>query len=120
MDDRDIKAKLLPEFKKDYEKYYPAKSLKKLGFTRRLCKNCGRGFWSAVERDFCDEPSCSGGYRFIGEHLTRKPFEYREVWETYVDVFSKWGYVPLDRYPVVSRWYDELYFVSAGINDFHS
>jgi len=118
MDDREIKAKLLPEFKRDFEKYYPAGSLKKLGFNRRLCSKCGRGFWSLLERDFCDEPACSGGYRFIGERLTRKEFGYREAWNTYVDVFTKWGYVPLERYPVVSRWYDELYFVSAGINDF--
>ncbi|GAG06970.1 unnamed protein product, partial [marine sediment metagenome] len=118
MDDREIKAKLLPEFKRDYEKYYPSKSLKELGFSRGLCDKCGRGFWSVSERDHCDEPACSGGYRFIGERLTRKSFEYREAWDTYVNVFSKWGYVPLERYPVVCRWYDELYFVSAGINDF--
>jgi len=70
------------------------------------------------DRDVCDEPACSGGYRFIGERLARKPFAYKEAWDEYVKVFSKWGYVPIKRYPVVCRWYEELYFVNAGVNDF--
>ncbi|MCX6695733.1 MAG: alanine--tRNA ligase [Candidatus Altiarchaeota archaeon] len=117
-DFRELKEKLKPEFSKEYAKYYPVESLKALGFQRSVCKKCGRGFWSVRKRDYCDEPACSGGYRFIGEKLTRKKFEYKEAWDEYVKTFSKWGYVPIKRYPVVCRWYDELYFVTAGINDF--
>ena len=117
-DFRDLKKQKKPEFHKNFGKYYPVKSLGELGFGRSVCKKCGRGFWSLNKRDFCDEPACSGGYRFIGEKLTRKKFGYREAWDEYVGVFSKWGYVPIKRYPVVCRWYDQLYFVNAGINDF--
>jgi len=117
-DFRELKARVKPEFHKNYGKYYPVDSLESIGFSRRVCGNCGRGFWSAVDRNYCDEPACSGGYRFIGENLARKPFKYKEAWDTYVKVFSKWDYVPIKRYPVVCRWYDELYFVNAGINDF--
>ncbi len=118
MDDKQIKKLMKPEFAKNYEKYYPVKTLTALGYSRHVCKHCGRGFWSQTDRDFCDEAECSGGYRFIGESLTRKKFEYKEAWDTYVKTFEPWGYVPLERYPVVSRWYDDLYFVAAGINDF--
>jgi alanyl-tRNA synthetase len=107
-----------PEFAKNYEKYYPVKTLRSLGYERYVCRKCGRGFWSQTPRDFCDEAECSGGYRFIGESLTRKKFEYREAWDCYVSTFQKWGYVPLERYPTVARWYEDLYFVAAGINDF--
>ena len=117
-DFRALKAKMKPEFHKNFRKYYPAESLEGVGFTRHVCKKCGRGFWSSVEREFCDEPACSGGYRFIGERLTRKRFAYKEAWDEYVKVFGKWGYVPINRYPVVCRWYEDLYFVNAGINDF--
>jgi len=117
-DFRALKAQMKPEFHKNYRKYYPAESLESVGFTRKVCKKCGRGFWSAQDRDFCDEPTCSGGYRFIGEKLTRKRFGYREAWDEYVKTFGRWGYVPIERYPVVCRWYEDLYFVSAGVNDF--
>jgi alanyl-tRNA synthetase len=117
-DFRALKAKMKPEFHRNFRKYYPAESLESVGFTRRVCKSCGRGFWSAAERDVCDEPVCSGGYRFIGEKLTRKRFAYKEAWDEYVKTFGKWGYVPIERYPVVCRWYEDLYFVNAGVNDF--
>lgn len=118
MDDKAIKKLMKPEFAKNYEKYYPVKTLRSLGYERRVCKKCGRGFWSQAEREYCDEAECSGGYRFIGESLTRKKFAYKEAWDTYVKTFEQWGYVPLERYPTVCRWYEDLYFVAAGINDF--
>jgi alanyl-tRNA synthetase len=117
-DFRALKAKMKPEFHANYRKYYPAQSLEGVGFSRKVCKSCGRGFWSSMERDSCDEPACSGGYRFIGKRLTRKKFAYKEAWDEYVKVFGKWGYVPIKRYPVVCRWYEDLYFVNAGVNDF--
>jgi len=117
-DFRELKKRVKPEFHKNYSKYYPVESLKQMGFSRSVCTSCGRGFWSLSERDFCDEPACSGGYRFIGEKLTRKAFNYKQAWDEYVKTFEKWGYVPIKRYPVVCRWYDQLYFVGAGINDF--
>ena len=44
-----------PEFAKNYEKYYPVKTLTALGYSRHVCRHCGRGFWSQTDRDFCDE-----------------------------------------------------------------
>ncbi len=118
LDFRELKSRMKPEFHKNYGKYYPVESLTSIGFSRNICSKCGRGFWSQSERDFCDEPACSGGYRFIGEKLARKEFSYKQAWDEYVKVFKQWDYVPIKRYPVVCRWYDELYFVNAGVNDF--
>ncbi|MDI6902250.1 MAG: alanine--tRNA ligase [Methanocellales archaeon] len=117
MNDKEIKRKMKSHFSKNYEKFYPADALCSLGFSRGVCKRCGNGFWSAQQRDFCDEPACSGGYRFIDQSIAKK-LGYKEAWDVYVDIFEEWGYVPLERYPVVCRWYDQLYFVTAGINDF--
>ncbi|MFH1403307.1 MAG: alanine--tRNA ligase [Candidatus Altiarchaeota archaeon] len=117
-DFRRLKQEKKPEFAKNYGKYYPVGSLESIGFKRSVCSKCGRGFWSLEEREYCDEPTCSGGYRFIGEKLTRKPFKYKEAWDEYVKTFRQWDYVPLKRYPVVCRWYEDLYFVNAGVNDF--
>ncbi|MFC2162810.1 alanine--tRNA ligase-related protein, partial [Candidatus Altiarchaeota archaeon] len=117
-DFRKLKKEKKPEFHRNYDKYYPVESLASMGFSRNVCSKCGRGFWSLEGRDYCDEPTCSGGYRFIGKKLTRKPFKYKQAWDEYVKVFSQWGYKPLKRYPVVCRWYEDLYFVNAGVNDF--
>jgi alanyl-tRNA synthetase len=118
MDDKEIKKLMKPEFAKNYEKYYPVKTLRSLGYERHVCEKCGRGFWSQKPRNVCDEAECSGGYRFIGDSPARKKFQYKEAWDTFVRTFEQWGYVPLERYPVVCRWYEDLYFVAAGINDF--
>ncbi|NYT00693.1 MAG: alanine--tRNA ligase [Methanocellales archaeon] len=117
MNDKDIKKKMKPHFFNNYKKFYPVEALCSLGFSRSVCKRCGSGFWSVHQRDFCDEPACSGGYRFINQNVAKK-IGYKEAWDIYVDFFKKWKYTPLDRYPVVCRWYDKLYFVTAGINDF--
>jgi len=117
-DFKGLKAKVKGEFMKNFQKYYPVESLRQMGFSRRICSKCGRGFWTSAESNVCGEASCRGGYDFIGEKLTRKEFGYKEAWDEYVKTFKKWGYVPIKRYPVVCRWYEELYFVNAGINDF--
>ncbi|MDI6888758.1 MAG: alanine--tRNA ligase [Methanocellales archaeon] len=118
MDDKQLKKRMKTRFSQNYTRFYPVEALKSLGFSRSVCKKCGNGFWSTQSRQFCDEPACSGGYRFIDQPVTKKRFGYKEAWDVYVKTFKKWKYVPLDRYPVVCRWYDALYFVTAGINDF--
>ncbi|MFH1721117.1 MAG: alanine--tRNA ligase [Candidatus Altiarchaeota archaeon] len=117
-DFKQLKAKKKPIFHKDFEKYYPVTSLREMGFSRKVCSKCGKGFWSTAERSVCGEPECEGGYSFIGQKLTKKEFTYKGAWDEYVKTFEKWGYIPLKRYPVVCRWYDQLYFVNAGVNDF--
>ncbi|MHA2105771.1 MAG: alanine--tRNA ligase [Candidatus Hodarchaeales archaeon] len=116
--DKEIKKKMIPLFHKNYQKFYPIEKLGILGFSRKVCTNCGRGFWTTIEREVCDDSVCVGGYRFIGKPLTNKRLGYKEAWDTYVDIFKQWDYRPIKRYPVVSRWYDALEFTAAGINVF--
>lgn len=117
--DKEIKKKMKPEFQKDFGKFYPVKKLEELGFHRGVCSICGTGYWNMdSSRNTCDDTICTGGYRFIGKSLTRKKLSYKGAWDRYVDIFSEWDYIPIDRYPVVARWYDDLYFTAAGINAF--
>jgi alanyl-tRNA synthetase len=116
--DKELKAKLKPEFARRYKKYYPYKTLQKLGFKRYKCKRCKNNFWAKQKREFCDEPRCSDGYRFFGEKLAKKKLSYRDSWKVFVRSLGKFGYKEIKRYPVVARWYDQLYFVTASINDF--
>ncbi len=118
LSDKEVKKKMQPIFHKDYNKHYPTKTLKELGYERYKCENCDTPFWSRTERKYCGEPICSGGYRFIGKKLTRKQFSYRDAWKTFSRTLEKHGYTEIRRYPVVSRWYDELYFTTASINCF--
>ena len=117
--DKDIKKKMKPKFHKEFSKFYPVKKLEELGFHRGVCSVCGTGFWNMdPSRTTCDDTICTGGYRFIGKPLSTKKLTYKKAWDEYVKIFSQWDYKPLDRYPVVARWYDDLYFTAAGINVF--
>ena len=117
-DFKGLKAKVKPEFMKNYQKYYPVESLKEMGYSRKICTKCGRGFWSQNSAEVCGDSLCQGGYNFINQRLTKKQFGYKEAWDEYIKTFKQWNYIPIKRYPVVCRWYEELYFVNAGINDF--
>ncbi len=111
------------EFKKKAqaqpEKYYPVSTLIEEGFERKKCKICGSYFWSAdAEREVCGEPSCSGGYTFIGNSPAREKMDFIQTWEKFSDFFSKLGYTPIERYPIAARWRDDTDFVQASIYDF--
>jgi alanyl-tRNA synthetase len=73
-------------------------------------------FWSYDEdREVCGEPECSGGYTFINDAPTDKTFSYIEAWEEYRDFMAERGYTPIDRYPVIARWRDDVEFTGASI-----
>jgi alanyl-tRNA synthetase len=100
------------------EKYYPTEALREEGFMRRKCKSCGGYFWTPIERDFCGEPACSGGYTFIGDSPAGEKMDFIQTWKKFAELFSKLGYTPIPRYPVVARWRDDADFVQASIYDF--
>jgi len=84
--------------------FYPVMALKQEGFGRQKCCNCGRYFWATIQRQNCDEPECSGGYRFINDSPTKKNFSFTDVWKAYSKTLEKLRYAPIKRYPVVARW----------------
>jgi alanyl-tRNA synthetase len=119
MSTKTLKKRLKEEFAKNYTKFYPAGTLKELGFIRKTCINCGNNFWTInPNMEYCGDPACVGGYSFIGMPPTNKRLSYKECWDETVRVFSKFGHTAINRYPVVARWRDDVYFVEASIYDF--
>ncbi len=109
------KDSLRKEFGNDYKNYYSVKLFEQEGFTRKKCKICGKNFWSIEDRDICGEPAHKP-YSFFKE----KPnsISYSDFWRKFADFFKKNGHEVVDRYPVVSRWRQDLYFTIASIQDF--
>ncbi len=109
------KESLKEEFSKKYKEYYSTELFEREGFKRRKCKICGRYFWSIEDRDVCDDPSHTK-YTFFKE----KPenIDYVDFWKKFEDFFKKNGHEVIRRYPVVSRWRQDLYFTIASIQDF--
>jgi len=116
--DKQIKKEFKKEVSKNPEKYYAVKVLKKAGFVRAKCKKCGIYFWSIKKRDICGDAACSGGFKFIGNSPAKNKLDYIGVWTEFAKLFSKLGYTPIKRYPVVARWRDDTDFVQASIYDF--
>ncbi|MBS3164850.1 alanine--tRNA ligase [Candidatus Woesearchaeota archaeon] len=115
--DKQLKKKYEVEFRRNPEKYYPAKAMQELGFTRGQC-SCGRFFWSPAKQAVCGDPSCSGGFRFIGDTPAKRKLDYVGVWKSFSSILQKRGYTPIPRYPVVARWRSDIEFVEASIDDF--
>jgi alanyl-tRNA synthetase len=109
------KNELRKEFAKDYKSYYSTKIFDEQGFERRKCNKCGKNFWSIERRDSCDDPEHTP-YSFFKEKP--RPIGYVEFWKKFAKFFSDNGHAVIDRYPVVSRWRQDLYFTIASIQDF--
>lgn len=111
-----LKDEIRKEASDNPEKFFATDVLREKGFSRSECVNCGMRFWSSDEdREVCGEPECSGGYTFINDSPTDESFGYIESWEKYRDFMADRGYTPIDRYPVVARWRDDVEFVGGSI-----
>ncbi len=117
--DKEFKAEFKQITSKDPDAHYPTSALKELGFARNKCANCGKFFWNqdAAQR-VCGDAVCSGGFRFVNDPPTKKPLSYLESWTAFRDFFKKKGYAPLERYPVVARWREDVYWVGASVYPF--
>ncbi|MBI2546600.1 alanine--tRNA ligase [Candidatus Woesearchaeota archaeon] len=117
--DKDIKKDFKAKASKNPEQYYATSVLKEEGFHRGKCGKCGTFYWTVnAGQKVCGDPSCSGGFRFIGNTPATKKLDYIEVWKEFSRLFKKWGYTPIKRYPVVARWREDTDFVQASIYDF--
>jgi alanyl-tRNA synthetase len=108
-------ASLRKEFSKNPKEYYSTKLFEMKGFVRQRCKVCGMNFWSLAETHDCGDTSHTA-YSFFKE----KPIGigYSEFWKKFLAFFKKNKHEIIKRYPVVSRWRQDLYFTIAGIQDF--
>ncbi len=109
------KKELRREFSKDYKSYYLTKVFAEEGFERYKCRICGKNFWSATKRDTCDDPEHTE-YSFFKDKPN--PIGYVDFWKKFSKFFEENGHASINKYPVVSRWRQDLYFTIASIQDF--
>lgn len=109
------KSSLLSTFSTDYEKYYKVSLFERLDFKRQGCSICGRFYWSIVEKNTCPDHQ---NYDFIGNPPTSNRYSYAETWDKIKTYFEKNGHSIVNRYPVVCRWREDLYYTIASIVDF--
>ncbi|MFC2134741.1 alanine--tRNA ligase [Bacteroidota bacterium] len=116
--DKEIKKKFGPVFWRNPDKFYPTEFLKGEGFERKICPSCRKPFWTTTNRDVCGDPECSKEFGFIGKSPAKKQLSYIEVWTEFSKMFKKFGYTPIKRYPVVSRWNPTMEYTNASIAAF--
>ncbi|MBA3751131.1 MAG: alanine--tRNA ligase, partial [Nitrosopumilus sp.] len=109
------KSEILNIFSSDYEKYYKVSLFDRLGFNRQSCSICGKFYWSLSPRSSCPDHE---NYSFIGNPPTSKRLNYVQSWEETKKYFEKNGHKIVNRYPVVCRWREDLYYTIASIVDF--
>ena len=112
------KKEILEKFSADPQRYYNVNLFEDQGFERKSCNVCKRFFWTLdSERDKCPDHS-DDTYSFIGDPPTSKRFDYTQAWKEVESFFVKNNHTSINRYPVVCRWRDDLYFTIASIVDF--
>ncbi len=112
------KKEILSKFSADPERYYKVKLFDDERFERKSCATCKRFYWTIDEsRVNCPDHS-DDTYSFIGNPPTAKRFDYTQAWKEVESFFVKNGHTSVNRYPVVCRWRDDLYFTIASIVDF--
>jgi len=117
--DKEIKKEFRKTAWANPEKYYAINVLKNEGFERHICKKCSTPFWTVnANQDVCGDPSCSGGFKFIGDSPVKQEMDYIQTWKKFSKLFKEYGYEPIKRYPVVARWRSDVDFVQASIYDF--
>ncbi|MEK6961077.1 MAG: alanine--tRNA ligase [Nanoarchaeota archaeon] len=119
--DKEIKAIYRPKFWAEPDKFYATAVLKSEGFHRNICKECKKPFWNLdSKRTVCGDPSCSPGesFAFIGKTPAKRALSYVDTWKEFSKMFKSFGYTPVKRYPVVSRWNPTMEYTNASIAAF--
>ncbi len=117
--DKEVKKEFKKVASENPDRFYPTAFLKKEGFYRGKCPECGKYFWSVdPKRAVCGDPSCSGGFNVVSNNPSKVRLTYVEVWKEIVKLLEPRGYKPIDRYPVVARWNPTTDFVMASIAAF--
>ena len=98
-------------------KDYRVSLFKEKAFQRKKCAKCGSWFWTLGDQTTCGETPCQE-YSFIGHPPTAKPLFLREMRESFLSFLEKRGHKRINRYPIVARWRDDVFFTQASIYPF--
>ena len=109
------KDALRAEFSKHSKEYYSTKIFEEKGFKRQKCSVCGKWFWGIADTNNCGDSEHTP-YSFFKDKPDRT--SYTEFWAKFASFFRRNGHTIVKRYPIVSRWRQDLYFTIAGIQDF--
>ncbi len=109
------KKTLQARFASEYQTYYKIPLFAEQGFTRSVCPLCGKGYWSRTEQPDCGD-SAHRPYAFFREHPRTET--YAGFYRKFETFWKERGHTIVPRYPVVSRWRDDLPFTIASIVDF--
>ncbi len=112
------KEQILARFSAEPERYFKVELFEKEGFIRKSCKTCKQFFWTLDDNRSHCPVHAEDTYSFIGNPPTQKRFDYTQAWKEVESFFVKNGHTSVNRYPVVCRWRDDLYFTIASIVDF--
>lgn len=97
---------------------YRVKLFEREGFERKKCPRCGRLFWTLdSDRETCGDTPCDE-YSFIGNPPTKRKYTLAEMERAFLRFFERNGHKVIKRYPVVSRWRDDIFLTIASIADF--
>jgi alanyl-tRNA synthetase len=100
------------------EKEYQLEFFKNYGFERKLCSKCGIPFWTLdPNMDTCNDTPCVE-YGFIGQPLMDQKYDLTTMRNRFLKFFEARNHTILNRYPVIARWRDDIYFTIASIADF--
>ncbi len=102
-------------FSSNPDKYYKVALFGEKGFKRQSCHICKKYYWSKVDRHFCPDHE---NYGFIENPPTLKRFDFVNAWKEIEKYFIDNGHSVVNRYPVVCRWREDLFFTIASIVDF--
>jgi len=113
------KKYLIKKFQEHPKRFWYLDFFKEHGFVRKKCIKCGKFFWTLDDnQNICNDSSCRP-YEFIGNKITKKKFDYFELWKKTKKFFEKEGHTNVKRYPVICKWFPDLYFTIAGVVDFY-
>lgn len=100
------------------EEEYQLEFFKNNGFVRKLCSNCKTPFWTQdSEHDTCNDTPCVE-YGFIEQPVMNRRYDLTTMRDKFLKFFERHNHKILNRYPVIARWRDDIYFTIASIADF--
>jgi alanyl-tRNA synthetase len=97
---------------------YQLEFFKSNGFMRKLCTKCSTPFWTQnPDHDTCNDTPCVE-YGFIDLPIMKQRYDLTAMRNMFLKFFEKRNHTILNRYPVIARWRDDIYFTIASIADF--